>query len=363
MFKKLLAGTVLALASLPVAVQAQTACEEYTIQGGDTLRDIAQRAYGSGNFQSIFNANRNTIGSNPNSIEVGDTLILPCADGTLPSSAVEVAVAAPQQTAAAAEASGTTLPQGYVPTIKFLTGGNYAPFTDETLPGRGLFTELVDTAMTRGAPGREYTITFVNDWGAHLSALLPINAFDLGFPWFKPDCTKVDLLTPSDARRCTDFNWSDPVYEVVIPYYTTPGSRFANISSPSELVGARICRPDGYATFYMQEEGLFEPDITMVTPVLPEECFTQLVAGTVDVVSLELDLVEGIIAEQGIQSQVVEIPGLSELLGLSVLTHKSNPYGRAYVTLLNQGLRDMRQSGEWFGIVSTQLAAYARANQ
>ncbi|MEO0344427.1 MAG: peptidoglycan-binding protein LysM [Pseudomonadota bacterium] len=369
MYKNLFKTTALALLAMPSFVflpqtaSAQTACSEYTIEGGDTLRSIALAAYGSGNFQPIFNANRNTIGSNPNAIEVGDVLQLPCEDGSLPNTVVEVAVPEVEQTAAAAIASGQTLPQGYVPSIKFLTGGNYAPFTDESLPGRGLYTELVETAMARGAPDREFSITFVNDWGAHLSALLPINAFDLGFPWFRPDCTKLDLLTPSDARRCTDYNWSDPFYEVVVPYFTLPSSRFANISSAQGLIGARICRPEGYATFYMQEEGLFEPDITMVSPVLPNDCFTGLVEGTVDVVSLELDLVEGILAELGLQNEVVEIPGLSELLSLSVLTHKSNPYGRAYVTILNQGLRDMRQSGEWFGIVSTQLAQYARANQ
>ena len=359
-FRLLAAGLISLI--MPTSGYAQEACSVYVIQGGDSLRGIAQSAYGNGNFQVIFNANRNTIGSNPNNIEVGDELVLPCEDGSLPT---EVAAVAPvvQPTAASAEASGANQNQGYVPTIKFLTGGNYAPFTDENLPGRGLFTQIVDTAMTRGAPGRDYSVTFVNDWGAHLSALLPINAFDLGFPWFKPDCSKVDLLTPSDQRRCTDFNWSDPVYEVVVPYFTVPGNRYANVNSASELIGARICRPEGYATFYMQEEGLFEPEITMVKPVLPADCFTALMEGTVDVVSLELDLVEGILAELGLQNEVIEISGLSELLSLSVLTHKSNPYGRAYISLMNQGLREMRQSGEWFGIVSSALADYARANQ
>lgn len=358
--KKWILAASLVASLAPVTAFGQSACTIYSVQGGDTLRDIAQAAYGSGNFQQIFNANRTVIGSNPNNIEVGDELVLPCEDGSLPS---ETAAVAPAVQPTAAASANNTVQQGYVPTIKFLTGGNYAPFTDESLPGRGLFTELVDTAMTRAAPDRDYTITFVNDWGAHLSALLPINAFDLGFPWFKPDCSKVDLLTPSDQRRCTDFNWSDPVYEVVVPYFAKSGSRFVGATQHSDFLGARICRPEGYATFYMAEEGLVEPAITMVTPVLPEECFTLLMDDQVDVISLELDVSEGVIADLGLAGQVTEVGGLSELLSLSVLTHKSNPYGRAYITLLNQGLREMRESGEWFGIVSAALAEYARNNQ
>jgi len=361
MYRNFIAAGVLAML-LPVAGHAQTACEPYVIQGGDTLRDIAQRAYGNGNFQLIFDANRNVIGSNPNNIEVGDELVLPCADGTLPTAQVEV-VEAPTPTAAAVEASGQQLPEGYVPVIKFLTGGNYPPFTDESMPGRGMFTELVDTSMTRAAPSRDYVVTFVNDWGSHLSALLPINAFDMGFPWFKPDCTKIDLLSPAMAQRLTDYNFSDPFYELVVTSYVLPKSRFAGAQSPEDLFGARVCRPDGYYTFDLEEVGLVEPDITLVQPVLPRECFEQLLAGTVDYIPMEVQVAEDAIAELGIRGQLLELGQFSRLVTAHVISHKSNPYGRAYITLLNQGLREMRQSGEWFGIVSTQLAAYARANQ
>ena len=362
MLRQIFAGAFVGLVGLPAAVMAQTACEPYTVQGGDTLRGIAQSAYGNGNFQIIFDANRTVIGNNPNNIEIGDELLLPCEDGTLPGAVVEVAEA-PQPTAAALEASGQPIPQGYVPQIKFLTGGNYPPFTDESMPGRGMFTELVDTAMTRGGQGRDYGITFVNDWGSHLSALLPINAFDLGFPWFKPDCAKLDLLSPSMAQRCTDYIFSDPFYELVVTGYVLPDSPYANAATPDDLFGARVCRPDGFYTFDLEEAGLVEPNITLVQPVLPRECFEQMLAGTVDYIPMEVQVAESAISELNIRNQVLELSQFSRLVTAHVLSHKSNPYGRVYITLLNQGLAEMRQSGEWFGLVSTQLAAYARANQ
>ncbi|MCA9779013.1 MAG: LysM peptidoglycan-binding domain-containing protein [Candidatus Eremiobacteraeota bacterium] len=49
----------------------------YTVKSGDTLSDIAQSQLGdSGRYMEIFNANRNTL-SNPDAIDVGQTLRIP----------------------------------------------------------------------------------------------------------------------------------------------------------------------------------------------------------------------------------------------------------------------------------------------
>ena len=44
---------------------------------------IAQAAYGSYDYQIIFNANRNTVAANPNALDPGTVLVLPCEDGRL----------------------------------------------------------------------------------------------------------------------------------------------------------------------------------------------------------------------------------------------------------------------------------------
>jgi hypothetical protein len=49
----------------------------YTVQQGDTLSSIAQRAYGDANlWQEIYNANTQVIGDNPNLISIGMRLYL-----------------------------------------------------------------------------------------------------------------------------------------------------------------------------------------------------------------------------------------------------------------------------------------------
>lgn len=54
----------------------------YTVKRGDTLRDIARRAYGDDDFRLIWTANRNIIGRNVNRIPLGSRLAIPCAPGT-----------------------------------------------------------------------------------------------------------------------------------------------------------------------------------------------------------------------------------------------------------------------------------------
>ena len=56
--------------------EAQTACDFYRIERGESLREIAERAYGDDNFRRIYQANRSQIGRNPNIVVVGTVLAL-----------------------------------------------------------------------------------------------------------------------------------------------------------------------------------------------------------------------------------------------------------------------------------------------
>ncbi|MEB3277378.1 MAG: 3D domain-containing protein [Lyngbya sp.] len=59
--------------------------QTYTVQSGETLALIAQKIYGDGNlWELIYNANRHTIGENPNQIQVGMVLVIPAKDSPNP---------------------------------------------------------------------------------------------------------------------------------------------------------------------------------------------------------------------------------------------------------------------------------------
>lgn len=49
----------------------------YTVQHGDNLSEIAAKLHISGGWQSLYNANRGVVGSNPNLIYAGQRLVIP----------------------------------------------------------------------------------------------------------------------------------------------------------------------------------------------------------------------------------------------------------------------------------------------
>jgi nucleoid-associated protein YgaU len=52
--------------------------QTHTVGEGDTLRSIAQQYYGDGEmWQKIFEANKDTIGADPDSIKIGQSLKIP----------------------------------------------------------------------------------------------------------------------------------------------------------------------------------------------------------------------------------------------------------------------------------------------
>jgi nucleoid-associated protein YgaU len=63
-------------AATPAATEAQG--ESYTVVSGDSLSKIAKRHYGdAAKWHQIYDANKSTIGSNPDHIEIGQVLKLP----------------------------------------------------------------------------------------------------------------------------------------------------------------------------------------------------------------------------------------------------------------------------------------------
>ncbi len=98
-----------------------------------------------------------------------------------------------------------------------------------------------------------------------------------------------------------------------------------------------------------------EPAITLSVPEWAEDCFQGLVDGTYDVATIESQLSNITIEDMGLADQIVENPRLSSIQSAAVMAWKDNPKARAYLDIINRGLAEMRQSGEWNSIVSGSL--------
>lgn len=342
---QLLSGAALSVGLLGAApVFAQEQCAAYTIVGGDTLSQIARRAQVRGGFQILFNANSDVL-KNPNVVEVGQVLQIPCANGSLPAATSTRVSATP---AVAAPVPVTSTPSR---ALRIVTASGYAPFTDEGLEGGGALTLMVNRAITEGNPDQEFNINFINDWGSHLESLLPIGAMDMTFPWYKPDCSKVEFLSPASAYRCTAFNQSEPLYEALVGYYTLNGSEYANATTYAELQGSTICRPEAWFTFDLEAEQLMPPNVALVQPVAQNACWQLLIDGEVDIVTLDALPAEEDYRELGLSDQVANIEALASKQTMHVFVSKDNAFANEALPIINAGLEELRLSGEWFQIV------------
>jgi polar amino acid transport system substrate-binding protein len=220
-----------------------------------------------------------------------------------------------------------------------------------------MITELVRLAMSSAAQERTIKIALVEDWSAHLD-LLEERTFDLGFPWYRPDCSKADKLGVSMRRRCAEFDFSDPLFELAIGYYVQAGDPLAEATGYDQLSGRRICRPANYFTFDLEQEGLVAPNATLITPPAVSDCFIWLEQGEVDVVTLSKPLAEDEITLRGLDGRVAEIPALVSVQTLHVVAPKTHPGGRAYLDLVNAGLTELQASGRRFEVVSRHFGAF-----
>ena len=344
-----------AMISLPVIASAQEACTTYTVKDGDTLGSIAQAAYGSFDYQNIFNANRDALAASPNSLAAGLQLILPCEDGRLTpdqelSSIIQQETEKQEATAKRSDV--------YEPPLKFVTSNNWAPFTDESLTGGGIFVRMAATAMQRGGNDRDYEISYVDDWMSHIDVLLPTGAFDVSIAWESPDCSKLDMLGEFSARMCTDFDFSLPIYEAAYTFNTLPDSKYAEARSFADYTGAKICRPEAWPLGDLEVQGLTPPVVEYVQPKSPMECAEMLLKGEVDIYSIETETSVANFKELDATDKIATNPALTTFISYHFLTSKTNPRGRVYIAMLNRGITEMRESGEWYDILATGLAEF-----
>ncbi len=343
-----------------VVAEPRIACGSvYTMESGDTLYDVAKWAYGDPlMYREIYGANRDLL-RDEKTVEIGDKILIPCledAQAETPGDALALVLVTEDEERLAAPvvsiADDMTTPQRADRRIRFLTGSDFAPFADKNSIAGGMITDLVTRAVSAAASEQDFRVNFINDWSTHLDVLLRDGAFDVGFPWYKPDCSVAEKLSDKLRMRCDDFEFSDPFFDVTVSFYSRAGDRLAETVSYDGLFGKRLCRPKGHFMFDLDQRDLAAPNVSVETPDTAMECFTRLMQGQVDVVSLVKSEADGELRQLGINDRVAEIEGLVSRQTLHALVLKSNPNGRSYLDILNQGLASLMASGEWFTVVA-----------
>jgi len=321
----------------PTEAEAQNIpCDTmYETKQGDSLSKIAGQAYGRTTaYQKIFDYNPGKLQS-PSRVPIGVELYIPCEGSTDAGALPEIAEAK----------SGD---------LKILTGSEYPPYVDKGLDNGGFSFELVERALQYGSGKTDYRIDVINDWGAHLQTLIADGAYDLGFPWFQPDCSQRDKLGESSRWRCDNLRFSEPLHEVVITFYGRTGE-VEGISKAADAKGFKLCRPAGYFTHDLEVMGLVPPAIIRVAGDSPTDCFERLVDGEVDLVSVNADTSDQTITELNIRNEVSEVIQLATIQTLHVVGLKTNPKTRINLLRVNKGIIGLRKDGTFVQLAARHL--------
>ncbi len=353
--------------ALSAPAMAQTCGEDYTMQDGDSLAKIASKVYGkSSQWTLIFYANQDRFGSGESLLAPGLVIRIPCVGAAAAKVPESDPIASQTASPPATPALSTEIKR-----IQFLTATDFSPFTDSSLPNGGMLTDVINTAMGQfkkdNNAGFDYSISWVNDWAAHLNPLLSTRAFDMGFPWYKPNCAAFDELDTNAKFRCQKFFFSKPVFEEQVLIFVRQDSPI-KFENDSEMVGKKLCRPSGYWTFDLDDQGrnwIKDKKVVLLSPPTVEECMRLLADGSVDAVPInELTGRSAMIRlDLGSKLRVIEKP--LSILTLHVIVAKTHPNARTLIYYVNTALDRLRSSGTYDAIVEKHLQQFwdAQAEQ
>ena len=372
-----LSAAAAALSFIATTAAAQrTDCDfTYVIQDGDTLPDIAETAFGRRTYTLIYARNFGKI-VNPGNLPAGEEITIPCLPGDASQTPDAAALTARMEGAPAPAPSARSEPEEEVlvstaapafdepagedaaPRHRFLTASGLPPFADEGLRNGGMASELTSRAMRKLVGAEDFEIVFINDRDKHLRELLLKGSFDAAFPWVRPHCEQVEQLrdlAPADAWMCDRMLFSEPYYELVAGFFIKRGAA-SNRSAFEDFAAASICRPSGPPTIDLAVNGITEEFADIYRPKRAEDCLQLLMTGVVDAVSADVFEVEAAMADLGVADEVEELPELSLLTAYVAVTPRGRPDSVAALDALNQGMLELKLSGEWYRVVARHLA-------
>jgi len=222
-------------------------------------------------------------------------------------------------------------------TVKLVTGNDYKPFTDESLPEGGLFTDIVRTAYEEA--GHNVSIEFM-PWKRG-AALVEKGKKTATFPY-------VD--TPERKER---FLFSDPVYVVEERPFVTADNA-GSVNSYDDMAGMKDCIPLGWSSGSeklqeLEENGTVERN----SPRNMTSCFKMLKAGRVDFVPIEVP--NGYAQASTVFGSRDEVNAETLLLGKTTLYLMFPKGDMDAAKIFNEALASLRDSGKYQKIIDKHL--------
>ncbi|MFC7419944.1 substrate-binding periplasmic protein [Iodobacter arcticus] len=210
--------------------------------------------------------------------------------------------------------------------LKLVTGSDYAPFTDPSLPDGGLATALVKKVMAEAS--QPYHLEW-RPWANGYSATQK-GFYIATFPY---------ISTP---ERRKFFDYSDPLFVLEMRVFAMPGSTLDG-AQPETLVGKRYCHPVGWGFIRPIEAMINKGQLRPIRPYDMSTCIRLLAQGKADfIITDQIQGQETIAHLNNLPSIPVPSGGVIEKSTLHLITPKNNPQAKQFLIRFNKALQTLR---------------------
>ncbi len=315
-------------------------CGKYTVIPGDTLRLISERYYGQRDFSPIiYEANTGEIGENPNAIEIGMELTIPCRDNMqTPGPAALLALITPESTTSEQSA------------LRFLAKAGNSPFVRQD--NSGVIPDILKAALRSGGYFGEIDIERPSGISGVLQASTEPGAL-LSFPWALPACSEPAALSPQSVYLCNNYSFSEPLYEITLGMFTVADNPLAMADTASSFESKSICVPQFHTSDLLFQNGIEATSANIVLSSDLLNCLAGLATGEFDAIVADYQSFGTFLPSDG---GLVDIPAFAQKSTLHAIAYSRNPTALEMLATANSGLKQLLQSGEWFAIVNQHLA-------
>jgi polar amino acid transport system substrate-binding protein len=220
-------------------------------------------------------------------------------------------------------------------TVHLATGNDYLPFSDESLPSRGLATQLVESVLARA--GIPYTVDFTA-W----------NRAEKGVESGRWIATFPYIRSP---EREAKFFYSEPMFRITTQLFARLGSNL-RIEKLNDLEGLKLCKPIGYAVEATLVPLVLAGKVKVETTPDMEACLRMLRAGRVDAIPESeytfWPTVDKLFAGDVGGFEVLDF--VIQESTLHLIVSRKNPQADRLLEIFNATLREMRANGDLEGL-------------
>lgn len=207
--------------------------------------------------------------------------------------------------------------------IKLVTGNDYKPFTDQSLPHGGIFTQIVTSALEQG--GHAYTIEYM-PWSRGLNQTIKLN-YDGTFPYLYSIDRQENMLA------------TEPVVSL-LGALVTHADDPTNYATLSDVKGKTTCLPLGYENDGDLEIMEKRNEISVQSSSEPEQCYLMLDRRRIDFIWDVQAVGTYLIQNNGLVPSNFKFTPMGDRLktDLHILVARDRPYAQDLIDRLDQSI-------------------------